>query len=135
MHDHEAILNKLMNTDTTVVSAPVRTAPKKHLTASEVAQFLREREAKGLSPLDKLPWVVRQISRGVKFDGCGAPDCQLGIYVGTQYVRICHRCKGKGVMDAKDTARHYTWQQATLAGKKKSSYVQHNENNPYAPAV
>lgn len=116
----------------TSAPAPKAVPTRKHITAAQVAQFMREREAKGLEPVERIDWVVRQINRGIKFDGCGAQGCQLGVYVGVKYVRVCHRCKGRGEQTASDRARFNTWQMAGDRGVRKSSYHEFNETNAYA---
>lgn len=112
--------------------APKPVAVRKHITAKQAAQFLREREGKGLPPVERIDWIVRQINRGIHFEGCGAPDCQLGVYVGVKYVRVCHRCQGTGVQTERDVARYNTWKMAGQRKTRSASYHDHNETNAYA---
>jgi len=124
--------NKLF-TATGVDSVPVSSdipTVKKHLSASQVATFLRERELKSLSKLDRIPWVLRQMQRGVSFTGCGHSDCKLGVYVGIRYARLCFQCKGTGTQTDSDKLRNMKHRAAKDAGVRKGHYNQHK--NEYA---
>ena len=125
-------IKALFTNKTTVAAAPTLVPVRKHFTGAEVAKFLREREGKGLEPVDRMPWVIKQISRGARFDGCGAEDCQLGIYVGIKYARVCHRCMGDGVMTAAHTERFRRYNNVHENGRAVIDYSFHNDTNRFA---
>lgn len=128
-----AILNDLAPVQVASKPVPLKQVhTKKHVTAAQAAQFLREREGKGLAPVERINWVLSQVARGIEFGGCGADGCQLGIYVGAKYARVCHRCQGAAVLSTKDKARYNTWRMSGDNGTRRSSYHQHNETNAYS---
>lgn len=129
MLDHDNILDEMMGGKPKKVIAQPKT--KAHFSGKQVALHLAKGEAMKLSVAERIEYVMFSALRGRTFDGCGAEGCQLGVYVGEKYVRMCKRCEGKGEQSTKDRARFNTWAMATKRGVKKTSYVQHNAVNSY----
>lgn len=109
-----------------VSTANIPKKAKKHMSAAQVAQFVREREFKQLEKLDRIPWVVRQMERGIRFEGCGHSCCNLGVYVGPQYARFCFQCRGKGTQTSSDKLRNLKYNDSVIKNTTKGHYTQHN---------
>ena len=145
MLDFDSIMNKMADGPSAVVNnkmqfdqearvpAPVIPIKKKaHFTAKQVAHFALVREAKGLPPVDRIQWLCEKLAEGVTFDGCGHPQCQLGIYVGTQYVRRCNHCRGAGEVTAEQAEINQRYADVKRKGIQRTTYRDHNDSNHYA---